>query len=57
VVNCHFLHQREEWKVTDILFNPMLMMMVMPLLLITVLPKMMQVRPRISLPAKTETLL
>lgn len=28
---------------TDVLFNPMLMMMVMPLLLITVLPKMMQV--------------
>ena len=35
--------QREQWKITDLLFNPMLMMMVMPLLLITVLPKMMQV--------------
>merc|ERR1712203_285447 len=34
--------KREEWKITDVLFNPMLMMMVMPLLLITVLPKMMQ---------------
>jgi len=38
-----YFQKREEWKVTDVLFNPMLMMMVMPLLLITVLPKMMQV--------------
>merc|ERR1719333_206268 len=37
-----YFQKREEWKVTDVLFNPMLMMMVMPLLLITVLPKMMQ---------------
>merc|ERR1719283_796618 len=37
-----FFQKREEWKVTDVLFNPMVMMMVMPLLLITVLPKMMQ---------------
>ena len=27
---------------TDVLFNPMVMMMVLPLLLVTVLPKMMQ---------------
>ncbi|XP_023339482.1 ER membrane protein complex subunit 7 homolog [Eurytemora carolleeae] len=37
-----YFQQREEWKVTDILFNPMVMMMVLPLLLVTVLPKMMQ---------------
>jgi len=37
-----FFQKREEWKITDVLFNPMVMMMVMPLLLITVLPKMMQ---------------
>merc|ERR1719348_570990 len=37
-----YFQKREEWKVTDVLFIPMLMMMVMPLLLITVLPKMMQ---------------
>merc|ERR1712038_674523 len=37
-----YFQKREEWKVTDVLFNPMLMGMVMPLLLITVLPKMMQ---------------
>merc|ERR1719333_1290010 len=37
-----YFEKREEWKITDVLFNPMLMMMVMPLLLITVLPKMMQ---------------
>merc|ERR1712014_206275 len=35
-----YFEKREEWKVTDVLFNPMVMMM--PLLLITVLPKMMQ---------------
>jgi len=37
-----YFEKREEWKITDVLFNPMVMMMVMPLLLITVLPKMMQ---------------
>ena len=37
-----YFQKREEWKLTDVLFNPMVMMMVMPLLLITVLPKMMQ---------------
>jgi len=37
-----YFQKREEWKVTDILFNPMVMMMVLPLLLVTVLPKMMQ---------------
>jgi Protein of unknown function (DUF2012) len=39
-----YFQQREEWKVTDILFNPMVMMMLLPLLLVTVLPKMMQVQ-------------
>jgi len=37
-----YFQKREEWKVTDVLFNPMVMMMVLPLLLVTVLPKMMQ---------------
>merc|ERR1712058_84731 len=37
-----YFEKREEWKIADVLFNPMVMMMVMPLLLITVLPKMMQ---------------
>nr|XP_023023315.1 ER membrane protein complex subunit 7 homolog [Leptinotarsa decemlineata] len=32
---------REQWRITDILFNPMIMMMVFPLFLIMVLPKMM----------------
>ena len=36
-----YFQQREEWKVTDILMNPMILMMVLPLLIITVLPKMM----------------
>lgn len=37
-----YFQKREEWKVTDILFNPMVMMMLLPLLLVTILPKMMQ---------------
>jgi len=36
-----YFHKREEWKITDMLMNPMILMMVLPLLLITVLPKMM----------------
>ena len=36
-----YFEKREEWKVTDMLMNPMVIMMVLPLLLITVLPKMM----------------
>ena len=38
-----YFQKREEWKVTDVLFNPMVMMMLLPLLLVTILPKMMQV--------------
>ena len=36
-----YFQAREEWKITDMLMNPMILMMVLPLLLITVLPKMM----------------
>ena len=36
-----YFQKREEWKITDMLMNPMILMMVLPLLLITVLPKMM----------------
>ncbi|XP_056648266.1 ER membrane protein complex subunit 7 [Diorhabda sublineata] len=36
-----YFQVREQWRVTDLLFNPMIMMMVLPLLLIMVLPKMM----------------
>lgn len=36
-----YFQKREEWKVTDLLMNPMILMMILPLLLITVLPKMM----------------
>ncbi|CAH2042714.1 unnamed protein product, partial [Iphiclides podalirius] len=32
---------REQWRLTDFLFNPMVIMMILPLLLIMVLPKMM----------------
>jgi hypothetical protein len=36
-----YFQVRETWRVTDMLFNPMVLMMVVPLLLIMVLPKMM----------------
>lgn len=36
-----YFQLREQWRMTDILFNPMVLMMVVPLLLIMVLPKMM----------------
>jgi hypothetical protein len=36
-----YFQTREEWKITDMLMNPMILMMILPLLLITVLPKMM----------------
>jgi Fe2+ transport system protein B len=32
---------REEWRITDILMSPMVLMMVLPLVLILILPKMM----------------
>lgn len=32
---------REQWRITDVLMSPMVLMMVLPLLLIVVLPKMM----------------
>lgn len=36
-----FFQEREQWKLTDFLFNPMVLTMVLPLLLIMVLPKLM----------------
>lgn len=32
---------REEWRITDVLMSPMVLMMVLPLILILILPKMM----------------
>ncbi len=36
----NYFRKREEWRVTDMLMNPMVLMMVLPLLLIVVLPKL-----------------
>uniref|UniRef100_A0A1B6MNE7 ER membrane protein complex subunit 7 beta-sandwich domain-containing protein n=2 Tax=Graphocephala atropunctata TaxID=36148 RepID=A0A1B6MNE7_9HEMI len=36
-----YFYTREQWRATDFLFNPMVLMMVLPLLLIMVLPRMM----------------
>uniref|UniRef100_A0A034WB37 ER membrane protein complex subunit 7-like protein n=1 Tax=Bactrocera dorsalis TaxID=27457 RepID=A0A034WB37_BACDO len=35
-----YFQTREQWKITDFLFNPMVLMMVLPLLVMLVLPKM-----------------
>ncbi|XP_061392727.1 ER membrane protein complex subunit 7 homolog [Musca vetustissima] len=35
-----YFQTREQWKITDFLFSPMVLMMVVPLLLMWVLPKM-----------------
>lgn len=36
-----YFMQREEWRITDIMKNPMVMMMILPVILIGVLPKLM----------------
>jgi len=36
-----YFQQREQWRVTDLLFSPMVLMMFLPLILIFILPKMM----------------
>lgn len=35
-----YFRMREQWRVTDFLMNPMVLMMVVPFLLIMVLPKL-----------------
>lgn len=37
----NYFQKREEWKLSDVIMNPMILMMVLPLLLVTVLPKLM----------------
>ncbi|KAL3879343.1 hypothetical protein ACJMK2_031642 [Sinanodonta woodiana] len=37
----NYFQVREQWKVTDFLFNPMVLTMVLPLLMLMFLPKMM----------------
>lgn len=36
-----YFQQREQWKITDFLFSPMVLMMVLPLILLVLLPKIM----------------
>jgi len=36
-----FFEIREKWKVTDVLYNPMVLMMIVPLLFVFVMPKLM----------------
>lgn len=37
----NYFQMREQWRLTDFLFNPMVIMMLLPLLFIMILPKMM----------------
>jgi len=39
--NYRYFQPREQWRITDILMSPMVLMMVLPLILILILPKMM----------------
>ncbi|KAG5669153.1 hypothetical protein PVAND_017048 [Polypedilum vanderplanki] len=36
-----FFQQREQWKITDFIFSPMVLMMILPLILLVLLPKIM----------------
>jgi len=36
-----YFQVREQWRITDVLLSPMVLMMVLPLILIVILPKMM----------------
>jgi len=36
-----YFMQREEWRITDVIKNPMVMMMILPVILMGVLPKLM----------------
>jgi ER membrane protein complex subunit 7 len=36
-----YFQQREQWKITDFLFSPMVLMMILPLILLVLLPKIM----------------
>ncbi|XP_044265216.1 ER membrane protein complex subunit 7 homolog [Tribolium madens] len=36
-----YFQMREQWRITDFIFNPMVLMMVLPLVLVMLLPKMM----------------
>jgi len=36
-----YFQAREQWRVTDVLLSPMVLMMILPLVLIVILPKMM----------------
>lgn len=36
-----YFQLREQWRITDFLFNPMVLMMVLPLIIIMIVPKML----------------
>lgn len=36
-----YFQMREQWRLTDFIFNPMVLMMVLPLFLVMILPKLM----------------
>jgi len=36
-----FFEKREQWKVTDVLMNPMVLMMLLPIIFVVIMPKLM----------------
>lgn len=41
LTNYRYFQVREQWKITDFLFSPMVLMMVLPLILLVLLPKIL----------------
>lgn len=41
LTNFRYFQVREQWKITDFIFSPMVLMMVLPLILLVLLPKIL----------------
>lgn len=41
LTNYRYFQVREQWKITDFLFSPMVLMMILPLILLVLLPKIL----------------
>lgn len=41
LTNFRYFQTREQWKVTDFMFSPMVLMMILPLILLVLLPKIL----------------
>ncbi|ETN85628.1 hypothetical protein NECAME_06331 [Necator americanus] len=43
-----YFRKREEWRITDMLFNPMVLMLVVPLIIMLIIPKMTANDPQLQ---------